>query len=362
MPTPAQLVAKAKEMADMTEADPDGFVSDSTWLDWGDDGIRELHDAVANCFKATFFRETDFVLPTDEDPSGPGRYRLPTNIKRVKGIDIDPGTVRRRTVRPANFGDRNSLRGVGSTLAIVNYCRYRRYTVLGSRYLQIQPQEHTPGNYRLYWVPQATTFGPVKTSVRVAATLLPSYSTLSLPMIHGTISGALPAIDGVSLEVGDRVLYVNDANVAAPGGHTPGAANGIYEVTQLGDGLTAWQLTRVSDYDANTEIAVNDLIAVQEGTTYAHTFWQNTGPTINVDVAPMLFSQPTTDEEINPYIRYVELFMARQANLKEDDFDSANAFTAQMNQIREDMKAGLENDEGGPSTIVDIHGDGSGWW
>lgn len=356
--TPAQLVSKAKEMADMTEADPDGFVSDSTWLDWADDGIRELHDAVANCFKATFFRETDFSLPADQDASGQGRYRLPTNLKRVKGIDVDPGTPRRRTVRPANFGDRNNYRGVGSTLALVTYCKYRRYTVLGSRYLQIQPQEHTSGNYRVYWVPQATTFGPVKASVRVVATSLPTPDTGNLPSIFAAANGALPAIDGVTLEVGDRLLWVGDTY------ETPhGVANGIYTVVSLGSVGTPWQLTRATDYDSNTEVAAGDLIAIQEGTRYAHTFWQNqaTG-TINLDFTAMPFAQPTVDEEIEPYVRYVELFMARQANLKEDDFDSAAAFTAQMDQIRADMEAGLENDDGGPATIIDVHGDGTDGW
>jgi hypothetical protein len=53
-------------------------------------------------------------------------------------------------------------------------------------------------------------------------------------------NGALPAQDGVSVALGDRLLVKNQASALE---------NGIYEVTQLGDAGTPWILTRTDDAD-----------------------------------------------------------------------------------------------------------------
>ena len=57
-----------------------------------------------------------------------------------------------------------------------------------------------------------------------------------------TNAGALAAltIDGVSLSTSDRILVKNQSDATE---------NGIYIVTTVGDGATAWVLTRDVSYD-----------------------------------------------------------------------------------------------------------------
>lgn len=76
-----------------------------------------------------------------------------------------------------------------------------------------------------------------------------------------TNSGTLAAlsIDGEALATSDRVLVKNQST---------GFQNGIYEVTTVGDGSTAWVLTRTSDFDAwaSGNIELGATFLVQSGT------------------------------------------------------------------------------------------------
>ena len=70
-------------------------------------------------------------------------------------------------------------------------------------------------------------------------------------------------IDGVTVVAGDRILVKDQANAAH---------NGIYVVTVLGNGTTAYVLTRATDMDESTEI-VSAFTFIEEGTTNADSGW-----------------------------------------------------------------------------------------
>jgi len=73
-------------------------------------------------------------------------------------------------------------------------------------------------------------------------------------------NGAIGTVGGYSsLAVNSRVLVKNQSAATQ---------NGIYVVTQLGDGSNPWILTRASDFDGSptSEIVAGDAIYVQEGT------------------------------------------------------------------------------------------------
>lgn len=115
----------------------------------------------------------------------------------------------------------------------------------------------------------------VKDSVRVATT-----GNLSATYNNGagtlTNSGALAALglDGVSpLTVNDRVLVKDQSN---------GVQNGIYDVTTVGDGSTAWVLTRSADADEPAELTGGSFTFVEEGTDNSdngYVFTHNGTPT-----------------------------------------------------------------------------------
>lgn len=115
----------------------------------------------------------------------------------------------------------------------------------------------------------------VKDSVTVATTanLSATYNNAGGTL---TNSGALAAlsIDGVSLSAADRVL-VKDQSSAAE--------NGIYVVTTVGDGSTAWVLTRSDDANTSAELTGGVFTFVEQGTVGAdngYVFTHNGAPTL----------------------------------------------------------------------------------
>lgn len=80
--------------------------------------------------------------------------------------------------------------------------------------------------------------------------------------LTGAANGALAAIDGVILAVGQRVLVKNQ---------TDAKQNGIYVVTKIGSSTEAFALTRASDFDNSVEGSVQGgaYCFIQEGTVNA---------------------------------------------------------------------------------------------
>lgn len=73
-------------------------------------------------------------------------------------------------------------------------------------------------------------------------------------------NGALPSIDGIGLSIGDRILVKDQASQLE---------NGLYEVSVLGDGSTAFVLTRTTDADDNSgdgEVTQGMLVPIAQGT------------------------------------------------------------------------------------------------
>lgn len=79
-------------------------------------------------------------------------------------------------------------------------------------------------------------------------------------------NGAIPAQDGTTLVVGNRLLVKNQAAALQ---------NGIYTVTVVGDGSTAFVLTRATDQDGSpaNEVSGGNFTFVETGTVQAGTGW-----------------------------------------------------------------------------------------
>ena len=99
-------------------------------------------------------------------------------------------------------------------------------------------------------------------------------------------NGAL-SVDGVAVVAGNRILVKNEV---------AGANNGVYTVTQVGNGSTPYILTRATDFDsAGTgvdQIDAGDFFLVTAGSTQANTSWvQQTPLPITVGTTAIVFSQ-----------------------------------------------------------------------
>ena len=122
-----------------------------------------------------------------------------------------------------------------------------------------------------------------KASVRVAtAAALPAYTRTS-NNITADANGAIPAIDGVTVAVNDRVLLKDGA---------AGADNGIYVVSVLGNGSNPFELDRASDADVDAEVTAGMATFVTEGTVHADEGWVLTSnDPITLNTTALSFSQ-----------------------------------------------------------------------
>lgn len=96
-----------------------------------------------------------------------------------------------------------------------------------------------------------------KEPVRVATAAALPTNTRATNVLTASVNGVLPAIDGVSLSLGDRLLVKNEA---------AGEKNGLYVVTSVGSGATPWSLTRSDDADTEIKLAPGILVPVSGGT------------------------------------------------------------------------------------------------
>ncbi len=99
------------------------------------------------------------------------------------------------------------------------------------------------------------------------------------------------AIDGHTFvsptDIGKRVLVKNQSNTAY---------NGVYTVTDVGSGSTAWVLTRATDFDSAgsgvDQIDAGDFFLITAGTVNANTSWvQQTPLPITVGTTGIVFNQ-----------------------------------------------------------------------
>jgi hypothetical protein len=131
-------------------------------------------------------------------------------------------------------------------------------------------------------------------SVRLAtAAALPAYTynngTSGVgATITANANGAL-SLDGVAVAATNRVLVKNESGAAE-------AYNGIYTVTQTGDGSTPYILTRATDFDSSgsgvDQIDAGDFFLVTAGSTQANTSWvQQTPLPIVVGTTALVFIQ-----------------------------------------------------------------------
>lgn len=111
------------------------------------------------------------------------------------------------------------------------------------------------------YLPEST----FKKSCRAATTADLSAASATAQVLTGGLV-ALPAQDGVTLALNDRLLVWNQSNTAQ---------NGIYYVSNTGSaGVHAWTLTRVNDANTSSRIA-SGIVAIDQGTSYGGRLFDN---------------------------------------------------------------------------------------
>ena len=122
-----------------------------------------------------------------------------------------------------------------------------------------------------------------KDPVRVATTAVLETNTRSGNVLTRTGNGALPAQDGVTLVLNDRILVKNEVTAAN---------NGLYFVSAVGSGAAPWTLTRTTDADSSAEVTTGMYTLVKEGTTYLYSaFFLTTPDPIVLNTTALTFIQ-----------------------------------------------------------------------
>lgn len=126
----------------------------------------------------------------------------------------------------------------------------------------------------------------IKDSCRLATTAaLPANTSSGSGVgktLTATANGAL-SVDGVSVVSGDRILVKLEATASD---------NGIYTVTQTGDGSNPYILTRATDSDQDAEVTAGSFTFVTEGTVNGDTGWViTTNDPITVDTTGITWAQ-----------------------------------------------------------------------
>ena len=128
----------------------------------------------------------------------------------------------------------------------------------------------------------------VKDSCRVATTanLTATYNNGASGVgatLTNSGSQAAIAIDGVTLNANERVLVKDQ---------TSAAHNGIYKVTDVGNGSTNWILTRTTDADTTAELNSGVFTFVEEGSSNEnHGFTMTQDTTINFGTTTVTWTQ-----------------------------------------------------------------------
>jgi len=127
------------------------------------------------------------------------------------------------------------------------------------------------------------TFQDYKGSVRVATTGALAANTRTDNTLTASANGALAAIDGVALNVADRLLVKNEV---------AGANNGLWVVRDLGDGSSPWILDRTVDANTSNDVTSGLLVSVEEGTANAGlTFRLTTANPITLNTTSLVFAE-----------------------------------------------------------------------
>lgn len=301
--TTEQLLALAKEAADLTNVDD--YVTDATWVSWLNTAAVELHRLVTSKFKATYYRTFDFTL-TD----GQFQQTLPSDFWKLRGLTLNPDTIQRRRVRSYNFPEGDDGQWTRSTILWPSaFCEDRGYNVLGSRKLQLEPREHVSGVYRLFYVPKPKTLALVR-----------SIDVLNTDTVNAS---------GLFTLANFGLVFTDPGNLLTMSGAVASANNGAFTLDEF----------------------VSATAGQTDGTTTAATF----AGTETATFATCL------DEELEPFSEYVWLCAAIKSLGKEESYAQAKALADQRNLIRNDLTEALEQDSGGPATIIDTDDDRGGW-
>ncbi|MGB9753387.1 SdrD B-like domain-containing protein [Roseiflexus castenholzii] len=175
----------------------------------------------------------------------------------------------------------------------------------------------------------------VSGTVRVATTALLTGATFTTTPNNGQFTNAPRNIDGVTLNVGDRVLVKDQ---------TSATQNGVYVVTAVFPGVNQATLTRADDFDNDAELTSGYRVAVLGGlSSNANRAFSTAGP-ITLNTTPVTWS----DAGISDYYATYNPSTGAFSVVLADDYTAGNTTAP----TRDDRRGGLSRGASGPSSNI----------
>ncbi len=123
----------------------------------------------------------------------------------------------------------------------------------------------------------------IKDPMRAATTAALPANTRTGNVLTASANAALPAQDGVTLLINERLMVKDEAT---------GANNGFYFVSAVGSAGAPWTLTRTDDADTSAEVVDGSAAWVSEGTANGNKrFTQTANGPITLNTTALVFTQ-----------------------------------------------------------------------
>jgi hypothetical protein len=307
VPTFYDIIQGAKLRADLLESDR---VRDGEWA-------RLTSGAIESAWNLAMGARPDFQVTSADFTvvsGGSASIATPANFYGLVDVVYAPDTQNEYSLGPFNWLNRRSPGGwlypvTGQSGAV-------SARLMGTT-IYIEPSLRAAGSYRLWYVPKPKI---CKFSARLATVVaLPAYTAgFAGPgkTLTANANGVLPAVDGTTAAVADRIVVKSEAGALAQ-------HHGIYVVTSLGSGAAPWVLTRASDFCQTAQVALLDQILVEEGTTNGKTILEVSTYTA-LDTGSNVFITTTSgelDAILAPFTDYLKATAAVPAAARDDDLD-----------------------------------------
>ncbi len=150
------ILTNAAGQVDQDLPGTDTFVPKPLAIVWANDAIHDAFRFATQGPRPLYYKATDFTLASGYQKDLSGSLTLvgggTRTLAKFLGLELNPGTAARRTVRSVNFAERNDL-APGYAFLSRSVATDRAYVLLGSNILEIAPQEKGAGSYRVFFVP-----------------------------------------------------------------------------------------------------------------------------------------------------------------------------------------------------------------
>lgn len=135
----SEVIELAKEAADLTNSN---FITDATWLRWFNQSYKKFYNLCVGTYQDLYVSTATIVTV-----SGTEDYDLPTDLLKLRLIEVYDSSPKPRTLRPWTLSEKNRL-----AYSIYEYpLRY----ILWNKKIKLIPEPTGVVTLKLYYIPAA---------------------------------------------------------------------------------------------------------------------------------------------------------------------------------------------------------------